>query len=66
MRKNPKRRGEIGEISFLQRASQKGLRVSRPFGDSDAYDFIVDNWEAAVARAGESDVNAPLQRQLQH
>ena len=43
MRKNPKRRGEMGEISFLQRASQKGLRVSRPFGDSDAYDFIVDN-----------------------
>ena len=43
MHRNPKRRGELGEIAFLQRASEKGLRVSRPFGDSDPYDFIVDN-----------------------
>jgi len=45
MRKNPKRRGELGEIAFLHRASQEGLRVSRPFGDSEPYDFIVDNGE---------------------
>ena len=43
MRKNPKRRGEMGEISFLHRATNLGFRVSKPFGDSDPYDFIVDN-----------------------
>src|SRR5258708_263962 len=43
MRKNPKRRGEMGEIAFLQRASSLGLTVSKPFGDSDPYDFVTDN-----------------------
>jgi hypothetical protein len=43
MHNSPKRRGELGEIAFLHRATILGLRVSKPFGDSDPYDFIVDN-----------------------
>ena len=39
---HPKRRGEWAEIRFLAKASNLGLRVSRPYGDSDPYDFIVD------------------------
>ena len=56
MRKNPKRRGEMGEISFLHRATDLGFRVSKPFGDSDPYDFIVDNgrrrWLVQVKSSG--------------
>jgi len=56
MRKDPKRRGELGEITFLQRATALGLRVSKPFGDSDPYDFIVDNgrrrWLVQVKSTG--------------
>jgi len=35
--------GEIGEAAFLLKASQRGLIVSKPFGDKESYDFIVDN-----------------------
>jgi hypothetical protein len=56
MRKDPKRRRELGEITFLQRATALGLRVSKPFGDSDPYDFIVDNgrrrWLVQVKSSG--------------
>jgi len=37
-----KRRGELAELAFLHRASKLGLKVSKPYGDSDLYDFIVD------------------------
>jgi len=42
-RPETKRRGDIAEIAFLQRATNQGLRVSKPYGDSDRYDFIIDN-----------------------
>ena len=42
-RPETKRRGEEAEIAFLQRANSQGLRVSKPYGDSDRYDFIIDN-----------------------
>lgn len=35
--------GEIGELAFLYRAHLEGLSVSRPYGDNQPYDFIVDN-----------------------
>jgi hypothetical protein len=35
--------GEIGEAAFLLTATQRGLLVSKPFGDKESYDFIVDN-----------------------
>ena len=42
-RPETKRSGDIAEIAFLQKATSQGLRVSKPYGDSDRYDFIIDN-----------------------
>ena len=39
---NTKRRGELAEIAFLHKALALGFRVSKPYGDSDRYDFITD------------------------
>lgn len=38
----PKRRGELAELAFVWKAMQMGYMVSKPWGDSDRYDFIVD------------------------
>ena len=38
-----KQRGEWAELQFMARASQHGLIVSKPWGDSARYDFIVDS-----------------------
>ena len=40
-----KRQGELAETAFLHRATELELRVSKPFGDCERYDFIVDNGE---------------------
>ncbi len=39
---SPKARGELAEARFLARAMGLGLTVSKPFGDSARYDFVVD------------------------
>jgi hypothetical protein len=39
---NPKQRGEWVETLFLSRATQHGLMVSKPWGDSARYDFVVE------------------------
>ena len=39
---NYKRRGEWVEMLFMARAAREGLQVSKPYGDSAAYDFIVE------------------------
>jgi hypothetical protein len=36
-----KRRGGMAEAKFLAKASELGFGVAKPWGDSDAYDFIV-------------------------
>jgi hypothetical protein len=41
--KNSKQRGEWVEMVFMARASREGLQVSKPYGDSAAYDFIVES-----------------------
>lgn len=41
--KNTKRVGERSEAAFLLRASQLGYFLCKPWGDSNRYDFIVDN-----------------------
>src|SRR5574341_777355 len=41
--KHPKRRGEWVELQFMARAAAHGLTVSRPWGDSARYDFIVEH-----------------------
>jgi hypothetical protein len=38
---DPKRRGEWVESVFMARAGEVGLAVSKPWGDSRSYDFVV-------------------------
>lgn len=40
--RHPKRRGEWVELQFMARAAAKGFTVSKPWGDSARYDFIVE------------------------
>jgi hypothetical protein len=47
-RRETKRRGELAETAFLHRATELGFHVSKPYGDSDRYDFIVDNGRALL------------------
>jgi hypothetical protein len=42
-RKNPKRTGELAEAAFLLKAQSLGFRVSKPWGDSERYDFVLDS-----------------------
>ena len=39
----PKLRGEWAELCFMQRATQLGLILTKPWGDSAPYDFAVDH-----------------------
>lgn len=41
--KTCKQRGEWVEMVFMARASREGLQVSKPYGESAAYDFIVES-----------------------
>ncbi|MGA8274304.1 MAG: group I intron-associated PD-(D/E)XK endonuclease [Candidatus Sulfotelmatobacter sp.] len=45
----PKLRGELGELDFLRKTLGMGMLVSKPWGDSYRYDFIVD-WEGRLSR----------------
>lgn len=45
-----KRRGEWAELRFMTSAAEHGLCVSRPWGDSAHYDFIVDSQTAHLLR----------------
>ena len=40
--KNGKRRGEWAELVFMMRAVDEGLQVSKPWGESVSYDFVVE------------------------
>ena len=40
--RNTKRTGELSEAAFLLKAESLGFHVSRPWGDSERYDFILD------------------------
>jgi hypothetical protein len=42
-RSNTKRVGERSEAAFLEKACDFGFGVARPWGDSERYDFILDN-----------------------
>jgi PD-(D/E)XK endonuclease len=39
--KEPKARGEWGESVFMVQAVEHGLPVSRPWGESNSFDFVV-------------------------
>ena len=43
--KHGKMRGEWAELRFMARASEQGLRVSKPWGESSPYDFITEHEE---------------------
>ncbi len=48
--RNTKRRGELAELVFLLIATRLGFGVSKPYGDSERYDFILDSRDL-VSRA---------------
>jgi hypothetical protein len=59
--RNSKRTGELAEAAFLHKAVGMGFRVTKPWGDSERYDFVLDSgrrlWRVqikctAVERAG--------------
>jgi hypothetical protein len=37
----PKRRREIAELAFMQKAISLGFGIAKPWGDSDRYDYIL-------------------------
>jgi hypothetical protein len=41
--KQPKRRGEWVELRFMAAAAENDMNVTRPWGDSAQYDFIVEH-----------------------
>jgi len=41
--RNTKRTGELSEAAFLLKAETLGLHIAKPWGDSERYDFILDN-----------------------
>jgi hypothetical protein len=45
---NTKQVGEISEAVFIATALRCGFSVSKPFGDNQPYDLIVDNGEQLV------------------
>jgi PD-(D/E)XK nuclease superfamily protein len=51
-RANTKRTGELSEAAFLLKAKTLGFGVSRPWGDSERYDFVLDSghrlWRAQI------------------
>ncbi len=49
-RPNTKRTGERSEAAFLYQASQRSFAISKPWGDSERYDFILDNRPQPGAR----------------
>ena len=38
-----KRMGELAELAFMYRAASEGIGVARPYGDSHAYDFLIQH-----------------------
>src|SRR5216684_2477737 len=43
--RNSKRTGELSEAAFLHKAIGLGFRVTKPWGDSERYDFVLDSGE---------------------
>jgi hypothetical protein len=44
-----KRQGELAELAFMHKAASLGFGVSKPYGDSDRFDFIV-SWHGHLSR----------------
>jgi hypothetical protein len=46
---NRKRRGEWAEVCFMAAALERGFTVAKPYGESNPYDFILDNGRRFVS-----------------
>jgi hypothetical protein len=46
--KHFRRQGEFAELTFMQKAFSLGFSVSKPYGESARYDFIVDSGSRLV------------------
>jgi hypothetical protein len=57
-----KQRGELAEMMFMVKATQKGFATAKPYGDSRRYDFIVDVgnrlWRVQVKSSSAQDCGA--------
>jgi hypothetical protein len=42
---NAKARGQLAELAFVLKAASLGFGVSKPHGDNERYDFVVDSGE---------------------
>jgi PD-(D/E)XK endonuclease len=46
--KHAKQRGEWAEMRFMARAAEHGLQISKPWGESASYDFVVEHGARCV------------------
>jgi hypothetical protein len=60
MIENKKQRGEWAESVFMARAHEHGLPVSKPWGDSWPYDFVVGTTGRFVSVQVKSTLNRPV------
>ncbi|MBZ5688646.1 MAG: hypothetical protein LAP86_26845 [Acidobacteriia bacterium] len=47
--RHPKARGEWAELRFMLRATELGLRVTKPWGDNSPYDLVIETTDASSA-----------------
>jgi hypothetical protein len=47
--RDAKRQGELAELVCAHRATELGMRVSKPLGESSPYDFVVE-WRGRLQR----------------
>jgi hypothetical protein len=60
MIENKKQRGEWAESVFMAKAHERGLPVSKPWGDSWPYDFVVGTTGRFVSVQVKSTLNRPI------
>lgn len=60
MIENKKQRGEWAESLFMARAHERGLPVSKPWGDSCTYDFVVGATGRFVSVQVKSTLSRPV------
>jgi hypothetical protein len=56
-----KERGEWGELCFMARAAEHGLRVTKPWGDSAPYDFAIEHNGTLPSRPGQMHATKTLE-----
>lgn len=49
--KHAKKRGEWAELKFMAAASERGFRVTKPWGETAQYDFVVEHSGPTLRKA---------------